>query len=143
MQPTKEVDVMEADQSAKDTSDKFVPDEIAQLFRLFEMSIRIGGNPIYYRVITSKITDKILAMEKAGLFFVVLHLMESMDSDSADINEEMIEAWCIIISFFADNLQAENAPNDSDMPGDWFLWAADFVGITIGEEVGDEATAAE
>ena len=128
----------QGDDENKEQTDYHIPEEISELFRLYEMDIRCRGNPVYYRVITSNFIDQILKLEKAGLFFTVLHLMQSLDGNDDNADDDVLEAWCILISFFAENFGIESAPQGSDMLSDWFTWAAEFVGIEYSEELEED-----
>ncbi|MBU2566630.1 hypothetical protein KKG46_03665 [Patescibacteria group bacterium] len=132
---------MEEDQVTEDESSEqqlLIPDDVSELLRLFEMDIRCGENSTYYRVITSPHTDKILSLGKSGLGFVIMHLFTILEEDETNIHPMVFEAWHIIISFFADNLKAEDAPQRSDLFSDWLIWAANFVGIQFAKEPEDE-----
>jgi hypothetical protein len=115
-----------------------IPDDISEIFRLFEMDIRCGGNSAYYRVMISSQTEKILNMGKGGLYCVVIHLLNTLDDDEASGEDIVLEAWCIIISFFAENLEANDAPQGSDLISDWIMWAANYVGIGFDGEDDDQ-----
>ncbi len=141
MQPAEEPDSIDQDQGTEGElsgSRPLIPDEISVLFRLFEMEIRCSGNSAYYRVITSQHAEKILSLGKPGLSLTVIYLFETLENDETKADPMVLEAWCILISFFAENLEADNAPQDSDIISDWFMWAADFVGIEFREKSKDD-----
>jgi len=140
MQTAEELDTVEEDLEAKSEtpeSRSLIPDEISELFRLFEMDIRCGGNSAYYRVITSAHAEKILSLGKPGLGLAVIYLFETLENDETKADPILLEAWCTLISFFAENLEAKDAPQESDIISDWFMWAAKFVGIRFEEESED------
>ncbi|GEM_PF-1299619 len=109
-----------------------IPEAIAKIFRLFELEISIGTSSVYHRILISSTMDQILDLGKDGLRFLVLHLYESIQVRVMD--EDVLEAWHIMISFFAENLKAKNAPQDSEDFSDWFAWAIDFTGVEFTED---------
>ncbi|MDF1497703.1 MAG: hypothetical protein P1P90_06680 [Patescibacteria group bacterium] len=141
MQPAEEINSVEEESEAEDEMSgpqSLIPDEISELFRLFEMDIRCSGNSAYYRVITSSHVEKILSLGKPGLGLVTIYLFETLDNNETNADPIIIEAWCIVISFFAENLEASDAPQGSDTISDWFMWAANYVGIAFEEEPEDD-----
>ncbi len=109
-----------------------IPEEVAKLFRLFELEIRVGTSSVHHRILISGTMDTILDLGLEGLRYLVLHIYESVQTRAMD--EDVLEAWHIMIGFFAEKLKAEDAPQDSENLSEWFAWAADFTGIEFMEE---------
>jgi hypothetical protein len=118
-----------------------VPEEVAKLFRIFELEILVGTSSVYHRVLISNVIESILDLEHEGLRYLVLHLYESIQTRAMD--KDVLEAWHITISFFAEKLEADDAPEQSDSLSDWFAWAADFTGIEFVEEEEEDESLAE
>lgn len=141
MQPAEDLESVGVDQETEEEESgpqSLIPDEVSELFRLFEMDIRCGGNSAYYRVLTSQHAEKILSLGKPGLGLVVIYLFETLENNETKADPIVLEAWCILISFFAENLKADDAPQNSDLISDWFIWAAEFVGIEFEEGESNE-----
>jgi hypothetical protein len=120
----------ESDEAANEQL--MIPEEVAKLFRLFELEIVIGTSSVNHRILISNTTDIILDLGTDGLRYLVLHLYESAQTRTMD--DDVINAWRIMISFFAENLKADDTPRNSEELSEWFDWAADFLGIEFLEE---------
>ncbi|MFZ6015641.1 MAG: hypothetical protein ACOYUZ_04800 [Patescibacteria group bacterium] len=127
-----------ATEEINSTAESLIPEETAKMFRLFELEMRFGNNSVYHRVLVSRATEKILELEHDGLRCLVIHLYDSIQTRAMD--EDVLEAWLILISIFADDLDAADAPQESDLLSDWFAWAANHVGIEFTEEEDDESS---
>lgn len=102
--------------------------EIASMFRLFELDIRLKKFSVAHAVNTSRHAEKIVYHGKSILAAILLHFQE-VDVDDTEI----IQAWIIILSWIAEKEAIGNAPDNLEDIMGWIRWTQDNCGLFTGE----------
>ncbi len=102
--------------------------EIASMFRFFELDVRLKKFSVTHAVHTSRHAENIVSHGKGILAAILLHFQE------VDINdEEIVQAWILVLSWIAEKEGLGNAPDDLEDVMGWVRWTQDNCGLFADE----------
>jgi len=108
---------------------KLIPDDVAQSFRVYEFYVCSDPCSINHGIQTTTQTKEILATGQSGLKHLVIYLLGSIAE--RDPEDRVFQVWREVMKYFAKDLGAADAPENSQEFIDWLRWAAKTVGITF------------